>query len=49
MQKQRKKKTVYIKPELCEWIEERIKKREFWNFSHAVERALQELKARDTL
>lgn len=41
--KLRKKKTVYIKPELYQWIQEQIEKGVFWNFSHAVEVALRKL------
>jgi Arc/MetJ-type ribon-helix-helix transcriptional regulator len=40
----RKKKTVYIIPELCQWIQEHIEKGEFWNFSHAIEVALRRLR-----
>jgi len=43
-EQRKKKKTVYVKPELYEWIEEQIEKRQFWNFRHAVERALQKLR-----
>lgn len=46
LSKPRKKRTIYIKPELHEWIEEQIRKGTFWNFSHAVEIALE--KTRDS-
>lgn len=44
LSKPREKRTIYIKPELHEWIEEQIKKSKFWNFSHAVEIALEKLR-----
>jgi Arc/MetJ-type ribon-helix-helix transcriptional regulator len=42
--KPRKKQTIYIKPELHQWIEEQIGKGKFWNFSHAIEEALEKLR-----
>jgi len=42
--KPRKKRTIYIKPELHQWIEEQKEKGKFHSFSHAVEIALEELK-----
>jgi Arc/MetJ-type ribon-helix-helix transcriptional regulator len=40
----RKKRTIYIKPEFHEWVEEQIEKNRFRSFSHAVEVALQKLR-----
>ena len=42
--KPRKKRTIYIKPELHQWIEEQIRKGKFGNFSHAVQIALEKLR-----
>jgi Arc/MetJ-type ribon-helix-helix transcriptional regulator len=42
--KPRKKRTIYIKPELHQWIEDQIGKDKFGNFSHAVEIALEKLR-----
>jgi len=44
--KPRKKRTIYIKPELHQWIEEQIEKGKFQNFSHTIEVALEKLKGR---
>jgi len=45
--KPRKKRTIYIKPELHQWIEEQKEKGKFQSFSHAIEIALDKL--RDTM
>lgn len=42
--KPRKKKTVYIKPELYQWVEKQVKKGKFQKFSHAVDVALERLR-----
>lgn len=44
--KPRKKRSVMIRVDLYEWIEQQVKERRFWNFSHAVEVAL--IKLRDS-
>lgn len=42
--KPRRKKDVTLRVDLYEWVEEQIKKGKFWNFSHAIEIALDKLK-----
>jgi Arc/MetJ-type ribon-helix-helix transcriptional regulator len=42
--KPRKKRTIYIKPELHQWIEEQARKGKFGNFSHVIEEALEKLR-----
>jgi Arc/MetJ-type ribon-helix-helix transcriptional regulator len=42
--KPRKKRTVRIRLDLNQWIEEQIESKRFWNFSHAVEVALEKLR-----
>lgn len=42
--KPRKKRTIYLKPDLLAWLEEQIEKGEYKNFSHAVDVALQKLR-----
>jgi len=42
--KPRKKKDVTIRLDLYQWIEKRIEEGKFWNFSHAIEIALEKLK-----
>lgn len=42
--KPRKKRTIYIKLDLHQWIEEQIKKGKFSNVSHAVDVALEKLR-----
>jgi len=44
--KPRKKRTVRIKLDLQQWVEEQVKKGKFRNFSHVVDVALEKL--RDT-
>jgi Arc/MetJ-type ribon-helix-helix transcriptional regulator len=39
-------KTITIDEELLDWIEQKIKDKEFASLSHAVEKALYELKKR---
>jgi len=43
----RKEKHVRIRVDLCQWIEEQVEKRRFWNFSHVIEVALIELKEKE--
>lgn len=43
----RKQRTIYIKPELLEWVEEQVKKGRFRTFSHVVEVALEKLRLKD--
>jgi Arc/MetJ-type ribon-helix-helix transcriptional regulator len=40
-------KTVTIDKELLDWIEEKIKEKEFASLCHAIEKALYELKERE--
>lgn len=40
-------KTITIDKELLDWIEQKIKEKEFASLSHAVEKALYELKKRE--
>jgi hypothetical protein len=42
--KPRKKKDVTIRLDLYQWIEKGIERGKFWNFSHAIEIALDKLK-----
>jgi len=44
LSKPRKKRTIRIKLDLNQWIEEQIERKRFWNFSHAVETALEKLR-----
>lgn len=40
----KEKKTITIDKELLEWIEQKIKEKEFGSISHAIEKALTRLK-----
>lgn len=40
----RKKRTVRIKVDLQQWVEEQVSKKRFQNFSHAVDVALENLR-----
>ena len=42
--KPRKRKDVTIRLDLYQWVEEEIRNGKFWNFSHAIEIALEKLK-----
>lgn len=42
--KPRRKKDITLRVDLYEWIEEQIGKGKFWNFSHAIEIALDKFK-----
>lgn len=42
--KPRKRKDVTIRLDLYQWVEEQIAKGKFWNFSHAIEKALERLR-----
>lgn len=42
--KPRKKRTVRIKIDLQQWVEEQVSKKRFQNFSHVVEEALEKLR-----
>ena len=42
--KPRKKRTIFIKSEMHQWIDEQIRNGKFDNFSHAVEIALEKLR-----
>lgn len=42
--KPRKKRTIYMKRELHQWIEEQEEKDKFQSFSHAIEIALEKLR-----
>jgi len=42
--KPRKKRTIALRLDLNQWIEEQIGKGEFQNFSHAIEIALEKLR-----
>jgi Arc/MetJ-type ribon-helix-helix transcriptional regulator len=44
LSKPRKKRTIYIKPELHQWIEKQKEKGRFQSFSHAIEIALEKLR-----
>ena len=44
LDKSRKKRSVAIRLDLCQWVEEQIGKGRFHNISHAVEIAVDELK-----
>ena len=39
------KKTITIDKELLEWVEQKIKEKEFGSISHAIEKSLTRLKA----
>jgi Arc/MetJ-type ribon-helix-helix transcriptional regulator len=43
LSKPRKKRTIYIKTELHQWIEKQTEKGRFQNFGHAIEVALEKL------
>jgi Arc/MetJ-type ribon-helix-helix transcriptional regulator len=40
----RKKKAVRLRLDLLDWVEDQIEKGKFWNFSYAVEVALEKLR-----
>jgi len=40
----RKERSVMIRIDLYKWIEQQVKERRFWNFSHTVEVALIKLR-----
>lgn len=42
--KPRKKKGVTIRIDLQQWVEERVRKGKFQNFSHAIDMALEKLR-----
>lgn len=42
--RKRKTKTITIDSDLLKWIEEKIETKEFANLSHAIEKALYELR-----
>lgn len=42
--KPRKKRTIALRVDLNQWIEEQIGKKKFQNFSHAIEVALEKLR-----
>lgn len=44
LRKPRKKRTVRIKLDLQQWVEEQIKKGEFQNLSHVIDVALEKLR-----
>jgi len=44
LSKPRKKRSVRIRLDLYQWIEKQIESNRFWNFSHAVEVALEKLR-----
>ena len=44
LSKPRKKRSIRIRVDLYQWIEEQIESKRFWNFSHAVEVALEKLR-----
>lgn len=44
LSKPRKKRSVRIRLDLYQWVEEQIERKRFWNFSHAVEIALEKLR-----
>jgi Arc/MetJ-type ribon-helix-helix transcriptional regulator len=44
LSKPRKKRSIRIRLDLNQWIEEQIARKRFWNFSHAVEVALEKLR-----
>lgn len=46
LSKPRKKRSIRIRLDLYQWIEEQIRKEKFGNFSHAIDVALEKL--RDT-
>jgi len=41
----RKTKTITIDSDLLEWVEKKVKEKEFGSISHAIEKALTRLKA----
>jgi Arc/MetJ-type ribon-helix-helix transcriptional regulator len=42
--KPRKKRSVRIRVDLQQWVEEQVKKKKFQNFSHTVDVALEKLR-----
>jgi hypothetical protein len=42
--KPRKRKDITVRLDLYQWVEQQIEKGKFWNFSHAIEIALEKLR-----